>query len=245
MYYLELLERFWNFNSNYKVGSTGISMYLYLLKNGYQNERYDFYISDVLIGKTLVVTRKTVKLTRERLTDYGLIQFQIKSGTACYYRLLVNYPLHIPDNKENEDTSFRLCAQYQLPVNADILQRQNIETKSPEANSASRIKSKSFAAVPAEISFDTLINIQKSVKIPTCAEFIEYAQRLESYNCDLDYMIKEKYLSWLNNSWKNSYDRPITNWKSTLKSVMPYMVQHIASNEFSAIDIPHIKRPKT
>jgi hypothetical protein len=60
MYYLELIQRFWEFNKTTKVSPTEISLYFYLLKIGYNNDRYDFKISDVKLGKDLGLTRKTL-----------------------------------------------------------------------------------------------------------------------------------------------------------------------------------------
>ena len=95
MTYLELIQRFWDFNHKNQIGSTGISMYLYLLKIGYEKESYDFHISDVGASKELGLTRKTIKSIKEKLKNFGLIEFQTKNGLPCYYRLLLDYPLKI------------------------------------------------------------------------------------------------------------------------------------------------------
>ena len=86
MYYLELIQRFWDFNKKAKVSPTEVLLYFYLLKIGYENERYDFKISDVELGKELGLTRKTIKSTKEKLKNLGLIQFQSKNGLPCHYR---------------------------------------------------------------------------------------------------------------------------------------------------------------
>ena len=99
MYYLELIQRFWDFNKKAKVSPTEISLYFYLLKIGYENERYDFKISDVELGKELGLTRKTIKTTKEKLKNLGLVQFQSKNGLPCHYRLLLNYSFEIESKK--------------------------------------------------------------------------------------------------------------------------------------------------
>ncbi|STD05014.1 hypothetical protein [Chryseobacterium carnipullorum] len=95
MHYLELMRRFWDFNQKTSIGTTGISMYLYLLKIGSDNDSCDFQISDVVISIELGVTRKTVKSTKEKLRNLGLIQYEAKSGLACKYRLIGDYPSQI------------------------------------------------------------------------------------------------------------------------------------------------------
>ena len=78
MDYLELIRRLWDFNQKTTIGSTAITMYLYLLKIGYDKNSCDLQISDVVISKELGLTRKTIKSTKEKLENFGLIQFQTK-----------------------------------------------------------------------------------------------------------------------------------------------------------------------
>ena len=49
MYYLELIQRFWDFNKTAKISPTEALLYFYLLKMGYENERYDFHVGAVLL----------------------------------------------------------------------------------------------------------------------------------------------------------------------------------------------------
>lgn len=214
MYYLELIHRFWDFNHKNQIGSTGISMYLYLLKIGYDNNLYDCHISDVAVSKELGLTRKTVKSTKEKLKKFGLIEFQTKNGLPCYYRLLLHYPLQIAEPEKRE--------------------KVRIEKKSVSSDSEDiEIPSKQQPSAP-------VIN-QKN--IPTFNEFFEYAQTLETYESDLDSVIKNKYETWIMNGWQNNSNRPITNWKSSLKSIMPYMKNTDEDPQLSVSSIPNIRRP--
>lgn len=91
MHYLKCINRFWDFNQKIHLGSTAITMYLYLLKIGYDKKHNGFKISDVAISKELGLTRKTVKSTKEKLKYFGLIQFETKNGSPCSYKLVLNY----------------------------------------------------------------------------------------------------------------------------------------------------------
>ncbi|WBX96506.1 hypothetical protein [Chryseobacterium gambrini] len=86
MYYLELIQRFWDFNKIVKISPTEIALYLYLLKIGYEKDRYDFKISDVELARELGLTRVTIKASKDKLKNRGLIQFQTSNGLPCYYR---------------------------------------------------------------------------------------------------------------------------------------------------------------
>jgi len=211
MYYLELIKQFWEFNNKNKIGSTRISMYLYLLKMGYENDSYSFQISDIEISRDLGLTRKTVRYTKEILKDLGLIQFETKNGIPCHYRLILNYPLHISKPKKTK--------------------KENLKTeKFAEKIDNSQIKN--------QTDFFTQ-------KIPSFEEFIEYARTLDNYELKLDFEIQSKYEDWKKNEWKNGSNRPITNWKSSLKSSLPFMKNKIKNHQLSLASIPNIKRPKS
>jgi replication initiation and membrane attachment protein DnaB len=111
MYYLELLQKFWDFNKNVLIGSNAIAMYLYLLKLGNDCNGYCIKVSDVEISKTLKITRKTVIPTKEKLRDLGLIQYETKNGIPCSYRLILNYNIHI-----QEPVKTKLLAQIERLV---------------------------------------------------------------------------------------------------------------------------------
>lgn len=214
MYYFELIHRFWDFNHKNQIGSTGISMYLYLLKIGYDNNRYDCHISDVAVSKELGLTRKTVKSTKEKLKKFGLIEFQTKNGFPCYYRLLLDYPLQIAEPEKRE--------------------KVRIEKKSVSSDSED-------IEIPSQQQPSPPVINQKN--IPTFNEFFEYAQTLKTYESDLDSVIKNKYETWIMNGWQNNSNRPITNWKSSLKSILPYMKNTDEDPQLSVSSIPNIRRP--
>lgn len=75
---------------------------------------------------------------------------------------------------------------------------------------------------------------------PTLSEFLAYAKTLEGYSPDMDIALKNKYATWQENNWINGYDRPITNWKQTLRNSLPFLQKK--SNDI--FTIPKINRPK-
>lgn len=229
MYYLELIQKFWNFNQRAQLNTTAIAMYLYLLKLGHDENRYDVCISDVAISKTIGITRKTVKPTKEKLRNLRLIQFENRTGLPCSYRLLLNYSLECIDQKKIKNES-------QIPIIENI---ENLQSESLPIQNSSKISVLKDETSP--------IKVPKHFKSnqPSWEEFIAYAQTLEKYNSQLDLRIEEKYKIWKNNGWRNTSNLPITNWKSTLKSTLPYLLNLKGNSSFSLQDIPTIKRPET
>ena len=256
MYYLELIQRFWDFNKKAKVSPTEVLLYFYLLKIGYENERYDFKISDVELGKELGLTRKTIKSTKEKLKNLGLVQFQSKNGLPCHYRLLLNYSFEIEYEKlcKTEGSKAKQSQKakiFEIPEN--ILSAKSIIdfVSEVEIDNNVQTSSETFPQQKKELeqeqeqSQEQVLQNLKNSKIPSLDEFMEYAKSLEGYELELELSISEKYEVWINNDWKNTSNRPISNWKSTLKSTLPYLRNKSEENSLSLQDIPKIKRPES
>lgn len=233
MYYLELIQKFWNFNQKVKLNTTAIAMYLYLLKLGHDENRYDVCISDIKMSNALGITRKTVKPTKEKLRNLGLILFENRNGLPCSYRLLLNYSLECIDQ---EKQNLKGINKSQTEIIENIENSQSVSL--PIQNSLK------ISVLKDEILHNTKPKHFKSNQ-PSWEEFIEYAQTLENYNSQLDFSIEEKYKSWKNNGWRNTSNLPITNWKSTLKSTLPYLLNLKENSPFSLQDIPNIKRAES
>ena len=70
---------------------------------------------------------------------------------------------------------------------------------------------------------------------PTIDEFIVYAKSLEIYKVNLDYAIKAKYQTWIDDGWRDGYGNKIKNWKNKLRSTLPHMK---SININSGLNIP-------
>ena len=95
VYYLELIQRFWEFGPKARLSTTATVVYFYLLKRASDNNGYNVVISDVMLSETLGLTRKTIKPAKEALRNLGLIQYESRKGLSCSYRIILNYPLQV------------------------------------------------------------------------------------------------------------------------------------------------------
>ncbi|MFT3920017.1 hypothetical protein [Cloacibacterium sp.] len=233
MYYLELIQRFWEFNKNALIGSNAIAMYLYLLKLGNDSKSYCVSISDVKLSKILKISRKTIQVTKEKLSELGLIKYVSRNGLPCNYLILLNYPLQ-KEIKLNEE----------LKNNRVDLQIKN--TEDDNDSELIRFLEVNNIAQDANLNDETLIRMPKLssniVDMPSLEEFMKYAKSLKDYDPELDLSITKKYENWRSNNWKNASNRPISNWKSTLKSTLPYLKNSNEEHSISLQDIPNIKR---
>lgn len=64
----------------------------------------------------------------------------------------------------------------------------------------------------------------KEKKIPSLFEFMEYYKtELSLIFPNLDFQVETKYEAWVENKWKDGNNNQIKNWKTKLKSTLPYL----------------------
>ncbi len=203
--YRDLSTRIWQFNENKALGLSAVSVYFYLLKIGCERAYGKFSVSDSQISRELKITRKTVKISKEKLRHFGIISYQTRSGVPAEVQLHLDYPLTLNEtlhNGKNEMAS-------EGPKMEVLYQKINVP----------------MGILPENMIKKTIKLSEAENDIPTLEEFIKHAKLNDSYEDRLLPQIKNKYDSWKNNGWKNNFDRPITNWKSALKNTMPYLKQ--------------------
>ena len=65
---------------------------------------------------------------------------------------------------------------------------------------------------------------KENTPIPTEIEFLNYCKELipEKYQ-SLEFSIKAKYKQWVENNWKDGYNKPIKKWKSKIQNTIPHL----------------------
>lgn len=235
MYYQELIQKFWESGPKAQLGTTAVAIYLYLLKLANDNNGYDVSVSDVAIGNTLGLTRKTVKSAREALRNSGLVRYESKNGYSCSYRIVPDYPLSI--QKDNEDQKAKRKNNPRIPVIEKI---ENL----PSVGLSISIPETSGQKEKASFDNDAPQPFKTVVGNPSLEEFMAYAYTLSGYEESMESDIKEKYALWAGQDWCNNLGKPITNWKSSLKNLLPYIKNRNDNGQLSLESIPVIKPPK-
>ncbi|WP_417430092.1 hypothetical protein [Halpernia sp.] len=228
--YHNLIEKFWDYNEEHQLGSSALLIYFYLLKEGFNKNNLRFSVSDVQISKDLSLTRKTVKVNKNVLLNKGLIHFETKNGVPCQYRIITDYSIEIHELEQNLEKKI-----FKKPddINQNVIAKQSKNTEENSEAGAEKL--------PNDSQKTRLQNVIKR-GIPTFEEFLEFAQTLISYEDSLDENLKLKYDEWSEKGWKNNFDRPITDWKSTIKNTMPYLKNRPSENINSIQSIPNIRR---
>lgn len=77
-------------------------------------------------------------------------------------------------------------------------------------------------------------NENKVNDIPTIEEFLNHAKTLEIYRVNLDFAIKAKYKTWIDDGWKDGNGNKIKNWKNKLSNTLP----HLKASNITSHSIP-------
>ncbi|HFI4797894.1 hypothetical protein [Elizabethkingia anophelis] len=232
MNYLDLLHKFWDYNQNEPLGITSIAMYLFLLENWDENNSNDFKVSDVIISNELGITRKTVKLTKEKLRNCGLIYYETQNGLPSYYRIILDYTSLRKGEKPKKDVAER----NQKPI-------ETKEKSKPDSPAESPVEEPKIVTPPSQEPVKPNVITDNKV-IPTLTEIIEFAKTLPKYDPGLDSRIQERYESWVNNGWRTLRNDPIKDWEPLLKATLPFIVKSPQNGTLTLDSIPNIKIPK-
>lgn len=232
MNYLDLLHKFWDYNQKESLGATAIAMYLSLLEMWYVNDENDFKVSDIAICKKLLLTRPTVKVTKEKLRNCGLIYYETQNGLPSYYRIILDYTSLRKGEKPKKDIAERNQKQVETIDKSKIDPPVELPVEKPE-----------IVIPPSqELSVPKIITDNKS--IPPIAEVFDFAKTLPIYNSSLYPRLQKRYEEWVNNGWHTHQNKPITNWKPLVRATLAHMVKPPENGTLSLDQIPSIKPPK-
>lgn len=229
----DVISKFWKYNLNSPLGSSSISLFLFLINKWSNNKQKEFILSDVKLSRELKIAINTIKAAREKLINAGFIQVQVQNGIPCKYNIITegNFQ-NSPEIRTNQEIKNKPIQKKKKVNPIPELEEDKLHVK--------------ITVEPAVIEPNQeLTEIQRNSNIPTFEEFVKYVQTLAMYNSELDSKIKTKYDEWVSKDWKNGIGRPITNWKMTLKNAIPFMMDNIDSNseKISLKTIPNIKSP--
>ena len=227
MNYSGLIKRFWTYNEKYPLGAVAVALYLFLLEIWEKNKENDFNLSDTEICERLKITRPTIISLRQKLMTLGMIQYQPKNGLPGYYKIITEYS--------------PIISAFEKPKNVISKKKKNTEKSLLKRETIQSLELNSKKSSKNEVPISVFGNI------PSLEEFTEYAKTLENYIPELEILIIEKYESWIKNDWKNGYNKSITNWKSSIKNVIPFLQSELNSSSIisSKIVLQTIRRPKS
>lgn len=247
MEYLELIKKYWSTNEEYPQTSSVTIIYLFLLNIWDKNVQKDFELSDNELTKILRLNRSTIKESKRILRDLGLISYQITKGFPTIYKIIPDYVIRkgkeVIPVAEKEKTVVKKTSMPVSPIPETISPVQEpipVQQLLPQEQQVSITPAVEVVSPPLPPKPPKETPPPKStpnINKPSFDEFMEYAKTLPMYEEGLDEHLKIKYEYWVDNGWISGFNKPIINWKQTLKSTMPYLT----SKNKNIFDIPKIK----
>lgn len=218
MKYADALLKFWNINKQEKLGSSAAGFYAHLVYRWFDNKCEGFSISDAELRKELNISLNTIRIVRQKLEAFNLIQYEAKIGAAGSYNLSNENIIkkRSAARKKNVLKSTKKSAEKKI-IKVEV---------NPVSKEEASIKDTDF------ISSDA----------PDYDEFLRFARTLKNYVPKADLGIKEQYDNWAENGWKNTYNnKPITDWQEVLTNNLPFLIEGKSNEE---IRLPRIINPK-
>lgn len=257
MEYLDLIEKFWQLTDEVPLNSSVVSTYFLLLDNWNKSGKTDFEYPDKLIQKKIKIDRKTIKINKETLRNLGLISYQVTMGFPTVYKIIPDYIIRNRKNKEVAATPI-VAEKEKTPIPVPVVKSTPVVPKARKAPEIPKMDLPPVAVptvapvIPEQVPKapkapempKTTENTKKDTPItkdiPTFDEVLNFFKTLPNYEPSLEEHLKTKYEYWVNNGWISGYNRPITNWKQTVKNTIPYL----RGDNKNIFNIPNIKRPK-
>ena len=246
-------------NYEFPQNSSVTNVYLFLLENWDKNKKTDFEFSDTELSTQLRLSRNTIKNARKALRDLGLISCRIVNGLPVCYKIITDYTINRKIKEPEAPTPTIVAEKEKEPIPVPVVKSIPSIPVVPKARKAPEIPKMDLPpvavptvapVVPEQVPKapempKTTENTKKDTPptkkdIPTLDEVLNFFKTLPNYEPSLEEHLKTKYEYWVNNGWISGYNRPITNWKQTVKNTIPYL----RGDNKNIFNIPNIKRPK-
>ena len=155
-------------------------------------------------------------------TDYEGIAYDLRSDSEVVASVVNDFDLFIfdgdffgsnsvqerLDQRNNKSESARKSASYRWE-NANALQTQS-EGNAKKERKGKEIKGKE--SKESKPSIDEFLSFCKDDMIKNGMNFSLY-----------EYSLKSKFLSWVENDWKDGNNKPIKSWKSKIRNTIPFL----------------------
>ena len=197
-----LIRQFWEYNEKEPLGAVVAALYLFLIEIWKKKGENDFSLSDTEICLKLKITRPTIITSREKLCHFGMIQYQSKNGLPGRYKILQEY-LPILSAFEKTEPEKESSTTKNNP-------KKSPKKKIPTEKFTREVEIPQSQNLPSDDSQKTPMPTSVSDNIPSIEDFLEYAENLENYGSELEYLVTAKYDSWVKNGWKTISDRQIS-----------------------------------
>ncbi|MEC5395239.1 hypothetical protein [Bergeyella sp. RCAD1439] len=221
----KLYQKFFQYNRKEPLEPNLYVLYITLLEIWIENNTNPFEASTHDLLPRVNMSRATINRTKFLLKQKGLIEYSSQKGGANKFTLVeINEEVEIPQIEPEK---------LQMPQ----MEVPKIEQPLENAQKATVV----IPELPKEETPKSKI-ISNAKDIPPFSEVLNFAKTIKIYNDSMEIYLQSKYDSWVENGWRNGFDKPITNWKSSIRNTIPHLNK---TKNTTSISIPTIKRPIT
>lgn len=145
--------------------------------------------------------------------DYFANDFKSKIGKKRFDLLQINNLFEIKNDK--------IIIPF---LNEQFSELSEIHPKRVKSGQAGGIASAKARSKAKSKHLDKEVDKDKIKIIPTLVEFLDYCKTIPEISYpQLEFSLKSKYESWVENGWKDGNDNRIKNWKGKIKNVIPHL----------------------
>lgn len=227
MLHAELYQKFFQYNKKQPLEPTLYVLYMTLLEKWIENNCESFEISTSEIQKVVNMSRATINRAKPLLKEIGLIKYSSEKGGANLFTLVeIDIAIEVPKVEQPKE-------QPQVPKMEVPKIEQPLETTQENVVIVPELPK-------GETTKKEMLYSNSSKPIPLFLEVLTFAKTLKMYDNNMEPFLQSKYDSWVENGWRNGFDKPITNWKATIRNTIPHLMKN---KPITPIMIPTIQRP--
>lgn len=159
-------------------------------------------------------------------TDYESIAFDLRTDAETIKSIIKDFDLFVFENETFGSSSIekRLNERNEKSIKARESASKRWSKLKEDAN-ALRTQSDGNA-IKESIVKENKENVNKdnNSAIPTIKEFLDYCKTIKEINfTQYEFSLKTKYETWVDAKWVDGNGNKIKNWKTKIKSVIPYL----------------------
>ena len=158
--------------------------------------------------------------------DYDGIAFDLRTESDVIYSVLHDFDLFV----FNGDHFGSLSVQNRINDRKDKSQKARDSAYSrwnKNKNDANALQTQSDSNAIKERKGKEIKEKERKEDIPTIDVFLSFCKDdmiKNKLNYDLyEYSLKSKFLSWVENNWKDGNNKPIKSWKSKIRNTIPFL----------------------
>jgi len=246
MNYIELINDFWTYCEYNEVSTSEKVTYFALLNYCNKlNWKNPFLADWSVLVQYSGISKNSHYTALESLDKKGIIQYVKGEKNKLKAQIFILKIKNKTENKTENNIENNIENNFENKTKnktenkiENLIKQENNKTLKQENIKTLKQEKEIFSS---KENSENLPNPKKQ-KIPSLDEFMNYYYAELFFNFpNLAFAVQAKYESWIDNGWKNGYNKPIKNWKTALKNTIQHLkpINHGNNSTNSAFRKPN------